>query len=88
MYLKRYPTFVELAFEFGICESHASKIFHKYKEILHGVIGLFENKKITIKHCSKLIVDVTVQAIERPVEEQKNYYNGSKKDIVINQKLS
>lgn len=32
MYLKHYPTFVKLAFEFGICESHVSKIFHKYKK--------------------------------------------------------
>lgn len=36
--------------------------------------------------CKKIIVDVTVQPIERPIEKQKDYYraanrNGSKKTL-------
>ncbi len=87
IYLKHYPTFVKLAFDFGICESHASKIFHKYVKILHKIIGLPENKEMSIKDCSKIIVDVTVQPIERPVNDQKLYYNGQRKSTVIKQKL-
>ncbi len=88
MYLKHYPTFVKLAFEFEICESHASKIYHKYINILHEVIGLPGTKKIKIKDCSKLIIDVTNQTIERPIQDQQKYYNGSKKSTVANQKSS
>ncbi len=87
IYLKHYPTFVKLAFDFGICESHASKIFHKYIKILHELIGLPEHKKISAKDVSKIIVDVTIQPIERPVKEQEKYYNGSKKSIAVKRKL-
>lgn len=81
MYLKSYPTFFDLGFYFGISEGYASRIFHKYKEILHIVIGLKNSKKITLNDCKKLIVDVTIQPIERPIEHQEEYYNGSKKTL-------
>ncbi len=61
-------------------------IFHKYRKILHALIGLKNKKKITVDDCKKLIVDVTVQPIERPVEKQEEYYwaanrNGVKKTL-------
>lgn len=35
-----------------------------------------------VDDCKKLITDVTVQPIERPVEKQEEYYSGAKKNIV------
>lgn len=81
IYLKSYITFFDLGFQFGISESHASRIFHKYRHILHQLIGLKNKKKITVESCKKIIVDVTVQPIERPVEKQEEYYNGAKKTL-------
>jgi hypothetical protein len=87
IYLKSYPTFFDLGFQFGISESYASRIFHKYREILHQIIGLKSKKKITINDCKKIIVDVTVQPVERPIEKQEEYYwaalrNGAKKHCI------
>lgn len=81
IYLKSYITFFDLGFQFGISESYASRIFHKYRKILHQTIGLKSKKKITINDCKKIIVDVTVQPIERPVEKQDEYYSGAKKTL-------
>lgn len=81
IYLKSYTTFFDLGFQFGISESYASRIFHKYRKILHTLIGLKNKKKITVDDCKKLITDVTVQPIERPVKKQEEYYSGAKKTL-------
>jgi Helix-turn-helix of DDE superfamily endonuclease len=80
-YLRQYPTFLSLGFSYGISESYANKIFHKIRPILANVVGLKNPEKLKYKDVKKVIVDVTVQPVERPQKNQELQYNGSKKSI-------
>jgi hypothetical protein len=80
-YLRQYPTFLSLGFSYGISESYSNKIFHKIRVILADIIGLKNPSKLKYKDIKTLIVDVTVQPIERPIIQQGLHYNGSKKSI-------
>ena len=81
-YLRQYPTFLSLGFSYGISESYANKIFHKIRPILADIVGLKNASKLKYKGIKNIIVDVTVQPIERPQKSQELYYNGSKKSIL------
>lgn len=81
-YLRQYPTFLSLGFSYGISESYANKIFHKIRPILADVVGLKNPDKLKYKDLQKVIVDVTVQPVERPQENQELQYNGSKKSTL------
>ena len=81
-YLRQYPTFLSLGFSYGISESYANKIFHKIRPILADIVGLKNASKLKYKDIKNIIVDVTVQPIERPQKSQELYYNGSKKSIL------
>ena len=81
-YLCHYPTFLSLRFSYGISESYANKIFHKIRPILADVVGLKNASKLKYKDIRNIIVDVTVQPIERPQKSQELYYNGSKKSTL------
>lgn len=83
-YLRQYPTFLSLGFSYGISESYCNKIFHKIRAILADVVGLKNPKELKYKDVKTVIVDVTVQPIERPKKDQKRYYNGSKKNTLLN----
>ena len=78
-YLRQYPTFLSLGFSYGISESYCHKIFHKMRPILADVIGLKNPDKLKYTHVKTVVVDVTVQPIERPKKNQELYYNGAKK---------
>ena len=78
-YLRQYPTFLSLGFSYGVSESYCHKIFHKMRPILAEVVGLKNPEKLQDKDVKTVIVDVTVQPIERPQKDQQLYYNGSKK---------
>ena len=80
-YLRQYPTFLSLGFSYGISESYCHKVFHKMRPILADVIGLKNPEELKYTHVKTVIVDVTVQPIERPKKNQEVYYNGSKKNI-------
>ena len=82
-YLRQYPTFLSLGFSYGISESHCHKIFHKMRPILADVIGLKNPEKLKYTHVKTVVVDVTVQPIERPKKNQEVYYNGSKKNTSL-----
>lgn len=82
-YLRQYPTFLSLGFSYGISESYCNKIFHKMRVVLAEVVGLKNPEKLTYKDVKTVIVDVTVQPIERPQKDQKHYYNGSKKSMLL-----
>lgn len=82
-YLRQYPTFLSLGFSYGISESYCNKIFHKMRAILADVVGLKNPEKLAYKDVKTVIVDVTVQPIERPQKDQKRYYNGSKKSTLL-----
>jgi Helix-turn-helix of DDE superfamily endonuclease len=79
-YLRQYPTFLSLGFSYGISESYANKIYHKIRPILAEVIGLKNPSKLKFKNVQNVIIDVTVQPIERPKIEQEKYYNRYKKN--------
>jgi len=81
-YLRQYPTFLSLAFSYGISESYANKIYHKIRTILAEEIGLKNPEKLRFKHVKNIIIDVTVQPIERPEKNQALYYNGAKKNTL------
>jgi hypothetical protein len=81
-YLKQYPTFLYLGFSYGISESYAHKIYHRISELLASELGLKNPELLSYEKIKNLIVDVTVQPIERPKKEQEKYYNGSKKNIL------
>ena len=49
------------------------------RTILAEVVGLKNPQELKYKDVKTVIVDVTVQPIERPKKDQKLYYNGSKK---------
>jgi hypothetical protein len=81
-YLRQYPTFLSLGFSYGISESYSNKIFHKLRVILADIVGLKNPSKLKYKDVKTVIIDVTVQPIERPQIQQELYYNGSKKNIL------
>jgi len=81
-YLRQYSTFLSLGFSYGISESYANKIFHKIRPILAKIVGLSNPAKLKYKDIQTVIIDVTVQPIERPQQNQQLYYNGSKKNIL------
>ena len=80
-YLKSYQTFEVLGFSYGIYESYANHCYHKILKLLFEVIGLKNPKKISYKKVKKAIIDVTCQPIERPSENQQEYYNAPKKTM-------
>jgi len=80
-YLRQYSTFLSLGFSYGISESYANKIYHKIRPVLAEIIGLKNPQKLKFKNLKNVIVDVSVQPIERPEEKQEIYYNRYKKNI-------
>ncbi len=85
-YLRQYTTFLSIGFSYGILESWAQKGFHRIRKALSEEIGLKNPTKLRrraapFKHIQRALVDVTVQPIERPQQEQKKYYNRYKKNI-------
>jgi hypothetical protein len=56
------------------------QIYHRIRPVLAAVVGLKNPDKISYKHVKKVIIDVAVQPIERPVKGQANFYNGYKKN--------
>ena len=78
-YLRHYPTFINLAHIFEISESYCHKIYTRYARILAQVETLPNRKELIEIPPKTLIIDVSEQPIERPVNHQKKYYSGKKK---------
>lgn len=79
-YLRQHHTFLQLGEMFSISESYAQK---RYTFITHRLLKAMDipNDSGLTADNLKIIADVTEQAIERPVKEQKSYYSGKKKNI-------
>lgn len=77
LYLRQYHTFLQLAAMFGISESYANKRYHFINDRLMKALEIPNDKGLTLANLS-LVVDVTEQEIERPLQEQKSYYSGKK----------
>jgi hypothetical protein len=71
-YLRGYPTFAKLGFDYNMSDSWACKIYHFHLPIFLEVIGLKKPDKISKKKVRKLLIDITCQPIERTRQEQEN----------------
>ncbi|MGI8788826.1 MAG: helix-turn-helix domain-containing protein [Pyrinomonadaceae bacterium] len=80
IYLRQYHSFLQLGEIFSISESYAQKRFCFISQRLLKALDLPNDKSLTADNL-KLVVDVTEQEIERPVQKQKSYYSGKKSDI-------
>lgn len=80
-YLRHYPTFDQLGSQFGISESYACKVYHRYRDILVRRVRLPSWKRLLAPELEAILIDVTEQPIERPTRKQRRYYSGKKNDI-------
>jgi hypothetical protein len=78
-YLRHHPTFLNLADVFGISESYANKRYHEYLDILVKVLRLPGHKALLSEDWIAIVIDVTEQPIERPVDKQRAWFSGKKK---------
>lgn len=80
IYLRQHHTFLQLGEMFSISESYAQK---RYTFITHRLLKAMDipNDNGLTADNLKIIADVSEQAIERPLKEQKSYYSGKKKSI-------
>jgi Helix-turn-helix of DDE superfamily endonuclease len=82
LYLRAYDTFLNLSFQFGISESYAQKRYTFVKKLLLQALDLPDEESLRDAiNGEHVAVDVTEQAIERPIENQEQYYSGKKKYI-------
>ncbi len=82
LYLRNYDTLLNIGFQFGISESYAQKRYTFTKMLLLRCLNLpdEESLKDAIQG-HKVAIDVTEQAIERPLQNQEDYYSGKKSYI-------
>jgi hypothetical protein len=79
LYLRDYTTFVKLGLQFGISESYAQKRYVFTKKMLLRCLELPDEQSLKESLETNLVaVDVTEQAIERPITNQRDYYSGKK----------
>lgn len=86
-YLRHYSIFLMLGEQFGVSESYACKIFHRFASILVQILRLPNRHALTSESLQQVVIDVTEQAIERPKRKQKQYYSGKKKRHTIKAQL-
>ena len=79
-YLRQHQTFLQLGEMFSISESYAHKRYTFITKRLLKALDIPNDRSLTADHL-KVIADVTEQAIERPLKEQKSYYSGKKSSI-------
>ena len=78
LYLRDYPTFIQLGLQFGISESYAHKIYHKMSTLLVRILHVKSRQVLVENPIETRVVDVTEQPIERPQPGQKAYFSGKK----------
>jgi hypothetical protein len=86
-YLRHYQTFDQLGDCFGISESYACKVYHRYRDIVIKVRRLPSWKRLWEPELTAVLIDVTEQPIERPTVHQKDFYSGKKKRHTIKAQL-
>ncbi|MCU0341808.1 MAG: transposase family protein, partial [Spirosomaceae bacterium] len=73
LYLRTYDTFLNLSFQFGISESYAQKRYTFVKKLLLQALDLPDEESLREAiNGEHVAVDVTEQAIERPIENQSD----------------
>jgi DDE superfamily endonuclease/Helix-turn-helix of DDE superfamily endonuclease len=87
VYLRQYPTFAELGAMFGISESYAQKLYQRYLDLLVQVVRLPGKKALLDDGLQAILLDVTEQPIERPLQHQRDSYSGKQKRHTIKAQL-
>jgi hypothetical protein len=87
VYLRQYPPFDELGAMFGICESSANTLYHRYLDILVKTLRLPGKKALLDEAIQAMLLDVTEQPIDRPTRKQSQFYSGKKKRQTIKAQL-
>ncbi|MCU0471446.1 MAG: transposase family protein [Arcicella sp.] len=79
IYMRNYETLLKVGSDFGISESYAQKRYSFIKMLLLRCLDLPDEQSLKDAISgNQVAVDVTEQAIERPVENQGEYYSGKK----------
>jgi hypothetical protein len=90
-YLREYRTQYHIGTDWGVSESTVCRITQKIENILirSGVFSLPGKKELRQKEIEEKVVamDVTESPIEKPKENQKNYYSGKKKEHTLKTQL-
>jgi hypothetical protein len=79
LYLRNYPTVIQLGLHFGISESYSNKIYHKISAIRVTILPVKSRQALFEEPLETLIVDVTEPPIERPNKGQKADCSGKNK---------
>jgi hypothetical protein len=95
-YLKTYPTFDELGYQFGLDRSNANRQVHQLMPVLHRALeqlGVMpkrafesvEDYKQVFDGIEKIIIDATERPHARPVDEdaQKAKYSGKRRQHTV-----
>ena len=80
LYLRQYHTFLQVGELFDISESYAQKRYTFTVKMLLRALDLPNEKALTGNHLT-LLMEVTEQAIERPVKKQRSFFSGKKNGI-------
>lgn len=90
-YLREYRTQYHIGTDWGVSESTVCRITQKIENILirSGVFSLPGKKELRKKETEEKVVamDVTESPIEKPKENQKNYYSGKQKEHTLKTQL-
>lgn len=90
-YLREYRTQYHIGTDWGVSESTVCRITQKIENILirSGVFSLPGKKELRQKEIEEKVVamDVTESPIEKPKEDQKNYYSGKQKEHTLKTQL-
>jgi len=90
-YLREYRTQYHIETDWGVSESTVCRITQKIENILirSGVFSLPGKKELRQKEIEEKVVamDVTESPIEKPKENQKNYYSGKQKEHTLKTQL-
>lgn len=78
MYYRTYTTQLQIGFLFGLDDSRVCRILRRLEPIVAKVMAIEKNRRLTPEEVT-LLLDVTEQPIERPKNNQGDYYSGKKK---------
>lgn len=80
-YMRDYTTQLKLGDTFGVSESYCCKIYNKMAVYMISVLKLPTKTSLKTSDLKQVIIDVTEQQIERPLQNQEDYFGGKKKNI-------
>jgi len=86
-YLREYRAQYHIGTDWGVSESTVCRTTQKIENILirSGAFSLPGKKELRLKETEEKVVamDVTESPIEKPIENQKNYYSGKQKEHTL-----